>query len=496
MRRCWRGCHSGYGCFRYGPCGSTSTVSSGLRSARLDSRRAYHFSPLLDFRRNERAELFRRAAGGFGALGDQALGYFRRVHASGYFTLQLDDDVARRARRCEHAVPGARLVAGHAGLLHGRQIRQRRRALRPGHCQSAQPAALERRHAGNNAGEGHCHLAADDIDEGRRHAFVGHVLQVDPGENLEQLAGQVAAGSVDGRSEAQLSGARFGQHDQFFDRACRHARVDQQHQLLLRDQRYLREILGWMIRKLAVQADISCDRGDRAHDQGVAVRRRFGSDVGGDGAARSGPVVDHHLLAPAFSQLAADQARQRIDRTARCARHQHANRARRIALRAKRGCGHGEHRAACHRGGVFAHLGRSFFDRRVSVGYFAAYWRRASMTIKLTPELEEARAAIRKFVDNELEPWAKVIDDTGELPAGGTTLLQKKGYLGLALEETYGGAGVGLAYYCLVLEEMGRSHRGFSTIVGATSGNTPLAIMRFGTDEQRKKYLPGLAGGP
>ena len=117
------------------------------------------------------------------------------------------------------------------------------------------------------------------------------------------------------------------------------------------------------------------------------------------------------------------------------------------------------------------------------------------MTIKLTPELEEARAAIRKFVDNELEPWAKVIDDTGEIPAEVTTLLAKNGYLGLRLDETYGGAGVGLAYYCLVLEEMGRSHRGFSTIVGATSGNTPLAIMRFGTDEQRKKYLPGLAGG-
>jgi hypothetical protein len=114
------------------------------------------------------------------------------------------------------------------------------------------------------------------------------------------------------------------------------------------------------------------------------------------------------------------------------------------------------------------------------------------MNITLTPELEELRAAVRKFVTAELEPLARVIDDTGEMPEEAVTLLARNGYLGMRLDEAYGGAGVGLSHYCLVLEELARSHRAYTTLVGTTSGNTPTAIQSFGTEEQRRNYLPGL----
>src|SRR5689334_6237099 len=103
------------------------------------------------------------------------------------------------------------------------------------------------------------------------------------------------------------------------------------------------------------------------------------------------------------------------------------------------------------------------------------------MKISLGPELEEVRAAVREFVSGELEPLAKVIDETGEFPAKAMQLLAKNGYLGMRLGEKYGGAGVGLAQYCLVLEELSRSHRVYTVVVGATSGNTPTAIEKFGT---------------
>ncbi len=117
------------------------------------------------------------------------------------------------------------------------------------------------------------------------------------------------------------------------------------------------------------------------------------------------------------------------------------------------------------------------------------------MNVALGPELEEMRGAVRQFVNDELEPLASVIDETGEVPAEAITLLARAGYLGMRIDEAYGGAGAGLSQYCLVLEELGRCHRAFTTVVGATSGNTPLAIARFGTEEQRRKYLRGLTNG-
>ncbi len=117
------------------------------------------------------------------------------------------------------------------------------------------------------------------------------------------------------------------------------------------------------------------------------------------------------------------------------------------------------------------------------------------MNISLGPEAEESRAAVRKFVTSELEPLARVIDETGAFPQDALTLLARNGYLGMRLDEAYGGAGVGLAHYCLVLEELSRSHRVYTTVVGATSGITPTAIARFGTEAQCRKYLPGLTDG-
>ena len=117
------------------------------------------------------------------------------------------------------------------------------------------------------------------------------------------------------------------------------------------------------------------------------------------------------------------------------------------------------------------------------------------MQIEITPELAETRTALRRFTTEKLEPIALEIDRTGEVPPAALNVLRTHGYLGMRLPEEFGGGGFDLPTYCLALEEFGRSHRVFTLLLDATSGLNPIAIVRFGTDAQKKKYVAQLANG-
>ena len=117
------------------------------------------------------------------------------------------------------------------------------------------------------------------------------------------------------------------------------------------------------------------------------------------------------------------------------------------------------------------------------------------MQLEITPALAEVRAALRRFTTEKLEPLALAIDRSGEIPPAAVELLRGHGYLGMRLPEAYGGGGFDLATYCLALEEFARSHRVFTLLLDASSGLTPIAIASYGTPEQKKKYVAGLANG-
>lgn len=117
------------------------------------------------------------------------------------------------------------------------------------------------------------------------------------------------------------------------------------------------------------------------------------------------------------------------------------------------------------------------------------------MQLEITPELAEVRAALRKFTTERLEPFALEIDRTGEVPQAAVDLLRGQGYLGMRLPAEYGGGGFDLMTYCLALEEFARSHRMFTLLLDATSGLNPIAIAKFGTEAQKRKYVKGLADG-
>jgi len=117
------------------------------------------------------------------------------------------------------------------------------------------------------------------------------------------------------------------------------------------------------------------------------------------------------------------------------------------------------------------------------------------MNIEHSPELAEMRPAIRRFVTGQLDPISRQIDETGELPPQAMAELRAQGYLGMRLPEELGGGGFDMSTYCLVMEEVARSHRIYTVMLDATSGLTPSAIALHGTPEQKAKYVARLASG-
>lgn len=117
------------------------------------------------------------------------------------------------------------------------------------------------------------------------------------------------------------------------------------------------------------------------------------------------------------------------------------------------------------------------------------------ISLEISPDLASLRGTVRRFTSERLEPIAEAIDRTGEIPDDAVRLLRDQGYLGMRLPAAFGGGDSDLATYCVVMEELARSHRVFTLLLDSTSGLTPIAIARNGTPEQKTKYVAGLANG-
>ena len=117
------------------------------------------------------------------------------------------------------------------------------------------------------------------------------------------------------------------------------------------------------------------------------------------------------------------------------------------------------------------------------------------MRLEPSEELAELRGQVRRFVEDKLDPVAAEIDRTGEVPDTAWSLLREQGWLGLLLPAEAGGGGADLMTYCLVMEEVARSHRVFTLIMDATSGLTPLGILHHGSQAQKDRWLRGLTEG-
>lgn len=105
------------------------------------------------------------------------------------------------------------------------------------------------------------------------------------------------------------------------------------------------------------------------------------------------------------------------------------------------------------------------------------------------------REAVRHFSQQEILPLAEEIDVSNTFPRALWPKLGALGVLGITVSEEYGGANLGYLEHIMVMEEISRASGSVGLSYGAHSNLCVNQIYRFGTDEQRKKYLPKLISG-
>ncbi|MEV0226855.1 acyl-CoA dehydrogenase family protein [Streptomyces sp. NPDC050704] len=114
-------------------------------------------------------------------------------------------------------------------------------------------------------------------------------------------------------------------------------------------------------------------------------------------------------------------------------------------------------------------------------------------------ELSEEQAAVRQlaedFVTREITPHVIEWDRAEEVDRSIVKKLGELGFLGLTVDEEYGGSGGDHLAYCLVTEELGRGDSSVRGIVSVSLGLVAKTIASWGTEEQKRRWLPGLTSG-
>ncbi len=111
------------------------------------------------------------------------------------------------------------------------------------------------------------------------------------------------------------------------------------------------------------------------------------------------------------------------------------------------------------------------------------------------PEQREIQAVAREFASAEIEPNAAAWDRAHAFPRELLTKLGELGLMGVCVPEEYGGAGADFLSYILVLEELSRADAGVGVTVAVHTSACTLPILRFGTEEQKSRFVPPLARG-
>jgi len=113
----------------------------------------------------------------------------------------------------------------------------------------------------------------------------------------------------------------------------------------------------------------------------------------------------------------------------------------------------------------------------------------------LTPEHELIRETAREFVEAEIVPHARDWDRAEAMDEGIVAKLAEIGFLGAGLPEEHGGMGLDTVGYCLVMEELGRADSSVRGVVSVNVGLVGKTIAKWGTDVQKREWLPRLASG-
>ena len=115
--------------------------------------------------------------------------------------------------------------------------------------------------------------------------------------------------------------------------------------------------------------------------------------------------------------------------------------------------------------------------------------------IAFTPEQEEFRKSVARFVDTEVVPAADAIDERAEFPTSLFKRVGALGYFGLRYPEAYGGAAADMTTYCLFAEELARGSLSLAAAACMQSLMGTYFIYKYGGEPLRQRYLvPALRG--
>ncbi len=113
----------------------------------------------------------------------------------------------------------------------------------------------------------------------------------------------------------------------------------------------------------------------------------------------------------------------------------------------------------------------------------------------LTSEHKMLRDAARDFAQKEIAPIAAEFDESGEFPYATIKKMGALGFMGIEVPEEYGGAGMDTLAYVLALEEICKADAAHGVIMSVNNSLYCHGLLKFGTEEQKKKFITPIATG-
>jgi butyryl-CoA dehydrogenase len=117
------------------------------------------------------------------------------------------------------------------------------------------------------------------------------------------------------------------------------------------------------------------------------------------------------------------------------------------------------------------------------------------MDFLLTEKQNIVRRSVRSFCEREILPIAREIDQEARFPWEVVEKMGKLGYFGIQAPQELDGAGMDTVTYCIIIEEISRVCSGLGLCVTVHNSVGVYPVVAFGTDEQKKKWVPPLARG-
>jgi alkylation response protein AidB-like acyl-CoA dehydrogenase len=117
------------------------------------------------------------------------------------------------------------------------------------------------------------------------------------------------------------------------------------------------------------------------------------------------------------------------------------------------------------------------------------------MDLDLTPEHELVRQTVREFAEKRVAPVAEELDRESRFPYELVGELAELGLMGMPIPEAYGGGGTDTVSYAIAIEELTRVDSSVAITVAAHTSLGTMPIYQFGSEEQRREWLPQLASG-